>query len=244
MTTLLLTGCRIFTGGADLTSSTNKVGLEAEKEDKDSTTFGSGGWKEVKAGLGSAKAEGEGLWSAGDAGQVDDVSWADLGGLTGWSIGPNGAAVGDLAWVLKAHRGSYMLGGKPGDLAPWKAAAASTWPLARGAFLHPPGTARTATGNGTGVQLGAVTSSQYVYAALHVLSVAGTSTPTITVKIQSDADNTFASPADQITFTGATAIGGQILRAAGAITDTWFRAVWTITGSSPSFLLAVSVGIA
>jgi hypothetical protein len=88
-----------------------------------------------------------------------------------------------------------------------------------------------------------VSSSQYLYATLHVLSVAGTSSPTITVKVQSDVDNSFGSPTDQITFTAATAIGGQAQRTIGAITDSWFRVVHTISGTNPSFLYICSIGV-
>jgi hypothetical protein len=83
-----------------------------------------------------------------------------------------------------------------------------------------------------------------MYANLHVFSVAGTSGPTLTVKLQSSVDNTFGAPTDRITFTGATAISGQSGSVAGAITDTWWRVVWTITGTNPSFLFAASAGIA
>src|SRR5438445_534263 len=37
--------------------------------------------------------------------------------------------------------------------------------------------------------------------------------------------------------------GGQIARTAGAIADTWYRAKWTITGSSPSFLFLVAFDV-
>jgi hypothetical protein len=110
--------------------------------------------------------------------------------------------------------------------------------------MHPNGTARTTTGTGTGIQLGAVTAAQRMYCNLHVLSISGTGTPTITVKLQSSVDNTFASPTDRIVFTAATALGGQASSALGAITDQWWRAQWTISGTNPSFLFAVSAGIA
>ena len=119
----------------------------------------------------------------------------------------------------------------------------SAWPVVRGTSLHPPGTARTATGNGTAVQVGAVASGRQMYAALHVLSVSGTATPTLTVKVQSDTVG-FGSATDQITFTAATAVGGQISRVAGPITDDYWRASWTISGTNPSFLFVVVVGTA
>jgi hypothetical protein len=114
----------------------------------------------------------------------------------------------------------------------------------RGVCAHPPGTARTATGNGTGVQIvGGVPAGQYLYAAIHVLSVSGTSTPTLTVKIQSDNGSGFPSATDIATFTAATARTGEVVRAAGAITDDWFRVSYTISGTTPSFLFLVTLGV-
>lgn len=244
MSKTILVGVRAFTVGLDLTSNSNKIELSAEVEDKDSTNFGSGGWKEVMGGLASAEISGEGQWEAGDPAKVDDASWANLGGVGPWSISANnGAAVGDLAYLTNAMQASYKLGEAVGEIAPWASTAKSNWPLVRGQFAHPPGTARTATGTGAGLNLGAVPAGKRLYAALHVLSAAGT-TPSLTARVESSADNTFAAPTTRLTFNAATAIGGQILRTTGsAITDPWWRVAWTITGTTPSFLFVASLGI-
>ncbi|MEU5707877.1 hypothetical protein [Streptomyces flaveolus] len=244
MSKTVLVNVRAFTVGLDLTSNSNKIELSAEVEDKDSTNFGSGGWKEVIGGLASAEISGEGQWEAGDLSKVDDASWANLGGVGPWSISANNAAnVGDLAYLTNAMQASYKLGEAVGEIAPWASTAKSNWPLVRGQFAHPPGTARTATGTGTGLNLGAVPAGKRLYAALHVLSAAGT-TPSLTARVESSADNTFAAPTTRLTFTAATAIGGQILRTSGsAITDPWWRVAWTINGTTPSFLFVTTLGI-
>jgi hypothetical protein len=241
---LVLTNARIFTGGADLTSSSNKVGIDPEYAAEDVTNFGSGGWAEVTAGLASSEIEGGGQWEAGDASKVDDNRWASLGGLSAWSITPGGASVGTLAYFTKALDGEYSLGDEVGKVVPWSAKAMGSWPVVRGQIAHDPGTARTATGTGAGAQVGAVAAGKQLYAALHVLSIAGTSTPTITAAIESAPDNTFGAPTTRLTFAAATALGGQILRVPGAITDTWWRPKWTISGTGPSFLFVVAFGIA
>lgn len=244
MGSFVLTNVRLFTGGADLTSSSNKVELTTKVEEKDSTNYGSDGYKEVVGGLASSEFAGEGLWEAGDPGKIDDAAWSQLGTLGGWSVGPVGAAVGDLAYFTKALRCDYKLGAAVGDIAPWTSGGKGTWPLVRGQFAHPPGTARTADGTGTGLNLGAVAAGTRLYAALHVLSVSGTSTPTVTARVESSADNAFGSPTTRLTFTAATAVSGEILRTdASAITDAWWRVAWTITGTSPSFLFAATLGI-
>ena len=245
MTKFVLTDCRLFAGGADLSGASNKIEITAEMEEKVVTNYRSDAWKEVLAGLGSAEAAGEGFWEAGDDGMVDGASWAQLGSVGAWSIGPADSAVADLAYFMKALRADYTLGESVGEVAPWSGTAKSSWPLIRGVFAHPPGTARTATGDGTAQQLGALSAGQRLYASLHVLSVSGTSTPTITVEIESDSQEDFAgTPETRLSFDAATARGGQILRtAAGAHADTWYRPTWTITGTNPSFLFVVALGI-
>lgn len=243
MSKFVLLNARLFAVGADLTGASNKIELTAEVEDKETTNYYSAGYKEVIGGLGSAEVAAEGQWEAADATKVDDASWSQLGGVGPWTACPDSAAVGDLAYITQCLRSSYSLGGAVGDVAPWSGKGGSAWPLVRGQMAHPAGTARTSTGTGTGVQLGAVAAGKRLYAALHVLSVSGT-TPSITARIESDSDDTWASPTTQLTFTAATAGGGEALRTTGgAITDTWFRVAWTISGTSPSFLFATSFGI-
>lgn len=244
MAKFVLTGVRTFANAADLTSNSNKVEITADVEDKDVTNYGSAGWKELLGGLASSQISAEGQWEALDPSKVDDASWSQLGGVGPWTVGPVGAAVGDLAYFTNALQSSYQLGGQVGDVAPWTGKATGSWPMVRGQIAHPPGTARTSTGVGTGVNLGAVAAGRRLYASLHVLSVAGT-TPSITARVESDDAIGFPSPTTQLTFTAATAVGGQILRTTGsAITDSWFRVAWTISGTTPSFLLAAAVGVA
>lgn len=241
----VLVNVRCFAVGVDLTGNSNKIELSSEAEAKETTNYGSQAYKEFVGGIASAEISGEGQWEALDVTKVDDASWAQLGGVGPWSISANSAAaVGDLAYFTQAMRSDYKLFGEVGDVAPWTGTAKSAWPLVRGQFAHPPGTARTATGTGTGLNLGAVAVNKRMYASLHVLSVAGTATPTITGRVESSVDNTFASPTTRLTFAAATAVGGQTLRTAGtAITDTWWRVAWTISGTTPSFLFAAALGI-
>ncbi|MGW3724145.1 hypothetical protein [Streptomyces sp. NPDC000851] len=244
MSKTVLTNVRLFAVGADLTATSNKVEITAEVEDKETTNYASNGWKEVLGGLASAELSGEGQWEAGDPSKVDDASWSQLGGVGPWTVSANNsAAVGDLAYLVRAMRADYTIGESVGEVAPWASTAKSSWPVARGQFAHPPGTPRTATGTGTGLNLGAVPVGKRLYAALHVLSVAGT-TPSITARVESSVDNTFAAPTTRLTFAAATAVGGQMLRTDGtAITDTWWRVAWTISGTTPSFLFAAALGI-
>lgn len=239
----VLLNSRIFAGGADLSGNGNKIELSSELEDKDVTNFLSDGWKESLGGLAATALSGAGQWEAGDPGQVDDEMWDALIGRTQrpWTINPASSDVGELAWFTQAMVKDHKVLDAVGEVAPWNASAAGTWPLLRGKVLHPPGTARTSTGTGTAVELAAVPAGQHLYVAAHVLSVAGT-TPSLTLAVQSDVDNTFASPTTVGTLTAATTVSSQITRFAGPITDTWFRASWTISGTTPSFLFLLSIG--
>jgi hypothetical protein len=240
----VLLNVRCFAVGLDLTSNSNKVELTTEVEEKPTTNYGSDGYTEVVGGLASAEIAGEGQWEAGDETLVDDATWAQLGGVGPWSISANNsAAVGALAYFTRAMRADYTLLGEVGEVAPWTSTAKSSWPLVRGQFAHPPGTARTANGTGTALELGAVPTGKRVYAALHVLSMAGT-TPSLTARVESSADSAFTAPTTRATFTAATEAGGQAVRTDGtAITDTWWRLAWDITGTAPSFLFAAALGI-
>lgn len=245
LTPQVLTDVRIYIAGADLTGFGNKVELSATADDLDVTTFASSGWHDRIGGLHESMTAIEGFWQASDNTMPDDNWWAAISSATvPQTVVPTSGAVSSLAYLTRNLETSYKIVGDDGKVLSWSAENKGNWPMVRGTIMHPQGTARTATGSGTGIQLGAVLASQRLYANLHVFSVAGTSSPTLTVKVQSSPDNTFASPTDQIAFTGATAINGQASSVLGAVTDQWWRVVWSITGTNPSFLFAASAGIA
>lgn len=240
---------RIFIGGCDASGQSNQISVEASGEVKDYTNWTSGGWKENRTGLLSAKLAASGFLAMGAAGTVEYDSWSRLGKIDAWTIGPDGAAaVGALAYLTQTARLKYPIGDKVGELAPWSTEGSSSWPMARGAFLHDPGTARAHDGNGTAVQLGAMTADQRLYAAVHWLSLTGAA-PTVDLTIQSDSVEAFTgSPETRLTFTQATGVigvTGEIIRtAAGAHADTWYRAVWNISEvGDESILFVVSAGI-
>ena len=247
MSKTVLTNVRLFVGPTDLTGVSNRVEITDTLEDKETTNFGSGGAKEYIAGLESVALSAEGQWQAGSTTtvDVDDEMWGDRRTVQAWSVAPVGTTEGNVAYLTQALRLDSKLFGAVGDVAPWTMSAAGSWPLARGMSAVSPGTAISSSGNGTAVELGAVSSTQRLYAAMHVLSVSGTSSPSIAVTIQSSDDDSFGSPTTQLTLTTASATGSQITRTdVGAITDTWYRAHYTVSGSTPSFLVFIALGIA
>lgn len=244
---IVLLDARLFVAGADLSGAGNKIEVKETAEVRKVTNWRSAGAEENRAALFGTDWMAEGHYEAGDASKPDDLFWATRRTLDPWSAAATNASdlsAGSLMYLNKVLRADAAWLGPVGDVAPWSMHGKSTWPLVRGACAHPSGVARIATGDGTAVQQGAVAANKRVYGNLHVLSVAGTSTPTITVKVQSDDNSGFTTPTDRLSFAAKTAPGGEALRSDGtAITDTYWRATWTITGSSPSFLFLVSFGI-
>lgn len=246
MSKMVLLDTRIFVSGADLSGSGNMLEIEEEAEAKTVTNWRSGGAVELLAGLSKTSLKAEGQWEAGTAGKVDDQMWANRRVLEPWTAGPTNAsdtAVGNTMYLTRALRTKAALWGQVGEVAGWSAEAKGAWPLVRGVSAHQSGTARTATGVGTSQQLGAVAADQHMYANLHVLSVAGTAAPTITMTVHSDTATGFPSTTLRGSFAAKTSVGGEAIRIAGPITDDWWRLSWTISGTNPSFLFLVSLGI-
>lgn len=249
MATFVLNDVRSYVGGLDATGQSNQLQLDGMVISLDATTFGSQGWMTLAGGLKNAKITLSGFAAYGSIpglAQADDEFWGDLiGGVSVPGIFvPTSGVVGSLCYAGKLLDVGYKTLGKVGDLDPFELTATSDGPLARSTIMHPQGTARTTTGNGTGVQVGAVATGQNMYVVLSTLSITGT-TPSLTVAVQSSVDNTFGAPTTRATFTAVTTqVGSQIVKIAGPITDTWWRVTWTIAGTTPSYLFAASAGVA
>lgn len=241
----VLLNSRIFAGAADLTGAANKSGLSSSFEDKDATNYGSGGWKDVLGGLADTQISAGGQWAAGDPGCVDDTLWDAVNGRRPipWTFCPESANVGSLAWFTSALTSSYKLGDAVGEVAPWEASARGTEPLLRGVVAHPPGMPRAANGAGSWVNVGTLAGSQRLYAALHVLSVAGTA-PALTVSVESAQDDAGTGSMERLTLPAVTAPGGRFASVAGPVTDQWWRVSWSIAGDSPSILFVAALGVA
>jgi hypothetical protein len=239
--------CRAFVSGADLSGDLNRIEIGEEWEAKKTTNFRSGGAEENIAGLGSVGIEGAGQWEAGNLGLPDDSFWGNRRVIEPWTVGPTGAsdlAPGNLMYLTSALRTSMKLGDSVGEVAPWEASAVGSAPLVRGLSVHASGTPRTASGNGTTVDFTAgPTAGQFVYANLHLISIAAGG-GSITVAVQSDDNAGFTTPTTRGTFTARTTLGGEALKIANPGSgERYWRVTWTITGgTSPSFLFLVSLG--
>jgi hypothetical protein len=243
LTPLVAMDADVYVGSADLSGYSNKVMISATADVLEYTNFGSGGWKQRVAGEWDMTASVEGFWQAGDLSQPDDLLQANLGANTlPLTVVPTlGSSVGDLAYLTKVLETRYDPSGQIGQLMAYAVDMQGNAPLVRGKILQPMPSPRTTTGNGAGNQIGAVLATQRMYANLHVTAVSG-GTPNLAVTLQSSVDNTFASPTTRIAFTAATGLTSQAASVLGAVTDTWWRVIWVITGSTPSFTFSVSAG--
>lgn len=88
---LLAAYCQL--DGNDLSDYANKIELKAEVEEKDVTTYGSEGWKELLGGLKSGELGLE-LKQDVAAGALDSIMWPLLGLVVPFSVRLDQAAVG------------------------------------------------------------------------------------------------------------------------------------------------------
>lgn len=236
-----LTNVTTFVHGYDFTGDTNEVALGVEAATKDVTTFGSSGWEECIAGLKSGSVEVKGLWQAGTS-SVDAESFPDLGVADRVvTLAPTGVA-GDVAYLAKLGKFAYVpFSGSIGDVAGFTLGCKSTNSVGilRGYLAKAKGNVSATGALGSGVNAGAVSATQYVYGSLHVFS-AGT---TITVVLESDDNSGFTSATTVATLGPITTTGGTwATRAAGPITDTYFR--YRVTAITGTFSVAAAIAVA
>lgn len=243
MAAQILSNAKLWVQGFDWTGDVNALALKYGADAKENTVLGAGTRTRL-AGLQFFSFAHRGFWNGGNN-NVDDAIWNSVFAVNDaiMSIDPAGSGVeGDLAYTGQCELVDYKPGAKVGDMLEFEVAGDSDGAvLVRGTLMA--NRTVTVTGNGSIFQLGAVGAAQKMYASLHVLQgVAGT-TPTLNAKLQSAPTVGFAAPVDRIVFpqmTGSGALWGTPL--AGAITDQYWRFVWTIGGTAgPSFPI---VGVA
>lgn len=177
--------------------------------------------------------------------QIDDVisSLGTEGTII--SVVPLGLTNGTTVYFFESTRSRYENGAPIGNsLNVNGAAVCKDRPVVRGTLLKTG--ALTGSDNGTAYQLGAVGATQKLYGVVHVVANTGSLDRSLTMKIQSCANENFAAGVtDRITFTDFTTDVGVFFATpvVGAIADTWWRASWTTIGTGESFTTHVSAGI-
>ena len=242
MATFVLTDGRLFLGGFDLSSHVQSMTLDLTADEVDVTPINSGGFRSKVAGLSDATLAANGFFEAGTD-KPDALLGVSAGAELIGTVSATSSA-GDNAYFLKSRQFSYQIGGAIGDAMPFSINNSNSSDRAvKGTIMVDDSANLTATGNSTGRQLGAVAAGKSLFVAAHVVSISGTSTPTLALKVQSDDNSGFTSATDRITLTNFTAVGAQYSSVAGAITDDYFRINYTISGTNPSFKCFITVGI-
>lgn len=247
------TNCGLFLDGVDMKSVSNMVKFTAAKEVKDRTVFGNTAKVRVAGGLTDVQLAAAGFHD--NAAAAQDVkfraNWGTADILTTLMIPATSGAVlvpGDKAWFFKGTQPQYVTGEAQGNDLLWNLSLQGGYggygPVF-GYVLDPGLVAKTADGNGTAFEAGAVAAGQYLYAIFHVTAL--TASDSVILKIESDSVATFdATPEYQITSSSFTAVGAQLaVRVAGPIADTFWRATWDVTdaGGGVSTTVAVAMGI-
>lgn len=244
MADIVLKDAKVFLGEYDITGDVNAVALDLARELLDDTTFGSGGVRERAAGLRTIALGVEGLVDDADGGIAvagEQLGVADVP----VSVAPTGVA-GEVAYFFRCVQGDYQVGGQVGDMLRFSAGAEASdgGPGVLRGTLMINAAAVAATAAAAAYQLGALSSAQTLYAALHVFG--GSAGDTLDVIVESDDEEAFGgSPTTRVTFTQVSGDtpGSQWGSVAGAVTDDWWRVGYTIAGTDPSFTFAVVVGI-
>ncbi|MBV1929004.1 MAG: hypothetical protein KUG81_05775 [Gammaproteobacteria bacterium] len=239
----VLTNQQIFMDDYELTGDSNAVALEYGAEIKDCTVFGN----DTRNNKGALKTVQVQIAGFMDAATQDAELFSNIGiSNKPISICSEGGAVGDIAYFFNAVAGEYSTGESVGELNKFELGAGAQGSLIRGVVGHNAATTpETATGNGTALQIGAVSAEQRLVAVLHVLESSGTGDQTLDIIVESDDNAGFTSGITRLTFTQATTAGtSEILELDGALLDDYYRGSFTITGTgSPSFKFIILFGV-
>lgn len=242
MAVLALTDAFAYVAGYDFTTDTNSLMLDMEADARDKTTFASSGWREFAGGLKSSKFDMEGFWQSATSQAVDPEAFPDLAVVNRVLTFGDVETEATVAYLAQLGKFSYELGGQLGELAPFKLGSIGTdgVGVVRGQLAKAKGDVSATGALGSILNLGAPTSTQYVYATFHVFGTPGT---TITIQVQSDDGAGFATPTTRATIGPLTAAGGTwMTRVAGPFAGEthWRFNVSAITGT---FTVAGAIGV-
>lgn len=246
MSTFVAEHNRIYFGHIDATSLAEKIQFGPLKAPKVRfTNFGAGGFQEWKPGVLSGDYNLDLFQDHATGVLGDQLTLTTL--RNSWPIStvpnPTGTEVaGDAAQFSRAIVGRYspLAGANIGAAAKAVVAGKYDTPAIFGVLAHPKA-ARTADGNGTIIAFTGPTTSQRLYAVLHVFAYSGFTNVVFT--IQSDDAVGFASPTTRLTFSTVTGTTSEFASVAGyGATETHHRCVWDVTGSG-SVTFAIAIGV-
>lgn len=241
MAAVTLKDVRFITGEYEVTSDHNQLSLDLSRDTVETTTFGASS-RSFIPGLMSGQYTLNGFFSADGTDEINDIQAAQQSSTVIVTfVAPDGGA-GDPAYSFRRVESTITpFGGSVGDAASFQASGVATGDMFRGTVLEAGTTARSSTSTSATYQLGAQSSGETAYAAMHVLATSGS--PTLDVVIQRDDNSGMSSATTHLTFTQATDVGSQFISSTTATTDDYWRASWTFGGTGTITFL-VTFGIA
>lgn len=238
---VLLSDCRIWLGGYDLSPDCRQVGIGVGRQELPNGRFGDT-VSPFFPGVQTVDVTVGGFYSAGSALDIDPAVWPRLDPAvtpTEWPLtfappfAPAAAAgaFGNVAYTARSCQFAYKISGKHGDLLPFDL----TSRVKSGALYRQTVEAAkalvAATTTTAGTQLGLVGATQKHVAALHIFAITGGSW---VLTIESDDNSGFTTPTVRATFTAVTtAPNRQVVETVGPIaTDNYWRGVLTKAGGT------------
>jgi len=236
MSSLVLVDVTTYVGEFNLTTKMNSLNLNIQADELDATTFGNNGFRTRVAGIKDVMADLSGYWED----DVDNEVFGSLGvAHDAVTISPTGVE-GDTAYLWRGEKFTYQAFGAIGALTPFSVSMSGSHNqgVARGTLLKKQGTVTSTGATGTAFEIsGGIGSDAALYSHFHVFD-AGT---TVTAVIESADNDEFEDATTIATHSALTAVGANIQRVAGPITDEFFRVrVTAITGS---FSVACAIGV-
>jgi len=237
---LVFKNSKLYWGPNDWSGQTNDASIEFGVEELPKHASGDG-TKIIHPGLMNVSAKMGAFWQAQlTPVGIEKLVFAGIGdeGDAPFTLAPVAGADGEAALTFRAGLVSDPTSAQHGQLARVEAAfAARASRLVDGTILAD-AVNRVATGNGVARQLGAASALKRLYVAMHVLAFVGT---TLTLKVQSDDNSGMTTPVDRVTSSAFTTVGSAWAELDGPITDDWWRATWTFTGTSFTALLVAGI---
>jgi hypothetical protein len=220
----------VLANGYNLSAYFNSATASGSADTAEVSTFGNNS-KAYIPGLKDATFSVEGYYDA-TAGAVDQTLAGMLGTETVWVTVMSADAIGARGYAAKTIATTVEIGAEIGGAVTISAEGQSTNGSDPIVVLHALG-AETASGNGTQVDNGSATTNG---AAGYLQVIAATGT--IVAKVQHSSDGT--TWADLITFTStSTANTAERITTTGTV-NRYLRALWTISGGSPSVTFHLS----
>lgn len=240
MSKIILRDQRIYIDGYELTSRSNSCQIQASKDVKDATTF-SNTHREKLSGLRDFTF---GMGGFMDPDVADQAIWSSLDG-SGFVITatPDVPVLGGTAFLMNAIDSSIQILGAVGEVAPFQIGASGDSLMTKGVVMVLSSSAITTAGSSTIQQNSNAAVGKKLKLAIHVLSIAGTGTPSITFTLKSSQVAGMTSSTTLITTPAIDAVSGFYSEAILAAIGTYFQLSWTVTATTPSFSVMASFSI-